>query len=245
MCASLAPSQKRAIPTTSPPHLPTIPSPFPRPWRQPPSLLIPLGSNVRFIYPLHLRGLAIGCLLVGPTLYTLNSVISTPFNVTHSLLFRNPGGRMFVVQISFLTVIFLSLVSRISSSMQTTKEVNPHPRIAPCVNMWSAIFFFFFFFLFMPLVECWCMHTLHRLGRLSGVGHTGVSDGRTNSNYPHISFVLFHNVTYYTNSKASHIRVNTTKLRNMTCTLVATSVKLRSLKCSINLPSYLSRLRRS
>ena len=25
--------------------------------------------------------------------------------------------------------------------MQTTKEVNPHPRIVPCVNMWIVFFF--------------------------------------------------------------------------------------------------------
>jgi hypothetical protein len=35
--------------------------------------------------------------------------------------------------------------------MQTTQEVNPHPRIAPCVNMWGGIFFFFFFFFFFFL----------------------------------------------------------------------------------------------
>ena len=26
--------------------------------------------------------------------------------------------------------------------MQSIKEVNPHPRIAPYVNMWSVFFFF-------------------------------------------------------------------------------------------------------
>ena len=48
---------------------------------------------------------------------------------------------MFVVQISLLIVTFLSLVSQILSLMQSTKEVNSHPRIAPCVNMWSVCFF--------------------------------------------------------------------------------------------------------
>jgi hypothetical protein len=33
--------------------------------------------------------------------------------------------------------------------MQTTQEVNPHPHIAPCINMWSPTFLFFFFTFFL------------------------------------------------------------------------------------------------
>jgi hypothetical protein len=140
---------------------------------------------------------------------------------------------MFIVQISLLIVTFLSLISQNLSLMQTTKEVNPHLRIASCVNMWSVTFLFlFFFFLYMPFVECWCMCPPHRPRRPSGVDHTSVGDKRTNSNCPHISFVLNHSVTCYTNSIVSHIHVNTTKLRNITCTLVATCVILRSLECT-------------
>jgi hypothetical protein len=69
-----------------------------------------------------------------------------PHNVTHSLISWNPRERMFVVQISLLIVTFLSLISQNVSKMQTTKEANPHPHIAPCVNMWSITFLFLFFF---------------------------------------------------------------------------------------------------
>ena len=42
---------------------------------------------------------------------------------------------------------------------------------------------------------------------------------------------VFHSVTCYTNSIVSDIHVNTTKLRNITCTLVAICVMLRNSKC--------------
>ena len=168
-----------------------------------------------------------------PKLHNINL-----YNVTKTLISRNPRERMFVVQISLFIVTLLSPLSLNLSLLQTTQEVNPHPHIAPCVNMWCVTFLIFFFFFLCHFVECWCMRSPHRQGRPSGVDHTSVTDRRTNSNYPHIVFVSFHNVTCYTYSIiVSHIHVNTTKLRNITCTSVATGVILRSVEC-ILVPSF-------
>ena len=66
-------------------------------------------------------------------------------NITHSLISRNRREWVFIFQISLFVITFLSLISQIVSwLLQTTKEVNPHPRIVLCVNMWSVTFFFFF-----------------------------------------------------------------------------------------------------
>ena len=72
-----------------------------------------------------------------------------PHNATHSLISRNPRERMFVVQISLLIVTFLFLISQILSLVQTTQEVNPHPRIASCVNMLNVTFLFLLVFFFL------------------------------------------------------------------------------------------------
>ena len=79
-----------------------------------------------------------------------------PHNVTHSLISQNPRERMSIVQISLLIVTFLSLISQNISLMQNVKEVNPHPRNAPYVNMWSVIFFFFFFCHLLNVGACVC-----------------------------------------------------------------------------------------
>ena len=75
----------------------------------------------------------------------------------------------------------------------------------------------------MPLVECWCMHMRHCPGRPSGLDHNNGGERRMKSNS-----ILSHTTT---NFIASRIHVNTTKLCNIMCTLVATSVILRTLEC--------------
>ena len=71
-------------------------------------------------------------------------------NVTYSLISQNSRERMFLVQISLLIVTFLFFISRVLPLMQTTIEVNPHPRIVPYVNTMECPFLFI---LPMSLVE--------------------------------------------------------------------------------------------
>ena len=87
-------------------------------------------------------------------------------NVKYSLISRNPREHVFVVQSSFFVVTFLSFLSRILSLMQITVEVNPHPRIAPRVNMWSVTFFFFFSFLCLLLNVGACVQHIAQEGQV-------------------------------------------------------------------------------
>ena len=136
-----------------------------------------------------------------------------------------------VVQISLLIITFLSLISWILSLMQTTKKVNPHPRIMPCVKMWSVTFLFSFFFLCHLLNVGACVRCIACEGQVEWtilVWLTGVRIQIVLTS-PLYYFIMSH---AYTNSIASGIHVNITKLRNITCTLVATGVILQSFECS-------------
>jgi hypothetical protein len=85
------------------------------------------------------------------------------------LISRNPRERMFKAQTSLLIVIFLSLISQNLSVLQTIKEVNPHPCIAPCVNMWSVTFLSLslsFFFLCHLLNVGACVRQIAREGQV-------------------------------------------------------------------------------
>ena len=95
---------------------------------------------------------------VHPKLCNIN-----PYNVIHYTISQNPMNQLFLVQILLLIVTFLSLNSQVLPLMQTIIEFNPNPRIVPCVNTWSVIFFFL-----CHLLNCWCMNLSHCLGRPSG-----------------------------------------------------------------------------
>jgi hypothetical protein len=86
----------------------------------------------------------------------------------------------------------------------------------------------------MPLVECWCMHIPHRLGKAKWSG--------PHHNIKILHFVSFHSVTCYTDSMVSRIHVNPTKLRNIMCTLIATGVIIRNLECNSLSPLYLTHI---
>ena len=88
--------------------------------------------------------LFLGSSYTHPKLRNINTIISLILLYPESLgnACSQFKSHSFLLHIS-------TLVSRFFSLMQTTKEVNPHPRIASCVNMWSVTFLFLFFFIFL------------------------------------------------------------------------------------------------
>ena len=124
---------------------------------------------------------------------------------------------MFVVQISLLIVTFSPLYNItkyvINAINQRSQPTPSHCAMCQYVECHILLVLV----LLMSLVECWCMHMPHRPARPSGVDHTNGGERRIHSN-----------------SIVSCIYVNTTKLRNITCTLIATELILRSLECTYN-----------
>ena len=137
-------------------------------------------------------------------------------NITHSLISRNPRERMFVAQVSLLLVTFLPDV------IQSTK-VNPPP--SHCAMYQYVECHFLLLLLLLALVECWCMHIpFAQEGR---VEWTTLTERRGEERRMNSKSIVSHATLIL---KGSCIHVNTTKIRNITCTLVATCVILRSLE---------------
>ena len=148
-------------------------------------------------------------------------------NVTHSLVSRSPRD----VRSSNLTPYCHISLPYITKFVINASHPRSEPTPSHCAMCQHVDRLLLLLLLFLSLVECWCMRLAHRPGRLKGMDHTNIINGRKESDYPHISFMSFYNVICYTYSRVSRIHVNTTKLRNIMCTLVATGVILQSSEC--------------
>ena len=92
------------------------------------------------------------CLLRQPTMSPTNVIPSTDklkkFWVLPLGWFQTPSMKKCFCLFDHRSTHFHSLLSHFSplsqllSLMQATKEVNPHPRIVQCVNIWDVFFFF-------------------------------------------------------------------------------------------------------
>ena len=78
-----------------------------------------------------------------------------------------------------------------------------------------------------PYITCWILkQTIQEIKPHARTHHAVINSN--SCHYYNVHFMLFHNITCYTNSLLSRIHVTTTKLLNTRCTLVATSVILWS-----------------
>ena len=81
-----------------------------------------------------------------------------------------------------------------------------------------------------PNITCFDIKIIHQRIKTTR-SHTSRCCHCNYCHYYNVHFVELHNVTCYTNLLLSCIHANTTKLHNITCTLVATSVILGRSKC--------------
>jgi hypothetical protein len=132
---------------------------------------------------------------------------------------------MFVAQISLLIVTIISLVSRILTLTQCKPpKKSTHTlalrHVSTCEVSSSS----------SSYATCWNVGAC--ISHIAWEGHkwSGPHHTTPHHNIKMLHLVVFHSVTCYTNSIASCIHINTTNLRNITYTLIATSVILRSLE---------------
>ena len=90
----------------------------------------------------------------------------------------------------------------------------------------------------LNLPPCYHISLPHIMGFYIKIIHQRIQTTRLHTPRCHryfcnVDFVLFHNVTHYTNSLLSHFHVNTTDLFNNICTLVAAGEVLGRLECML------------
>ena len=131
---------------------------------------------------------------------------------------------MFIVQFSNFTCYCHISLPYITICVINASHQRSQPTPSHCAMCQYVEYLLLLFLLLLPLVKCWCMHMPHRQERPSGLDHTNGGKRRmySNSIVSHAPLI----------SIASCIHVNTSELRNITCTLVAASVILRSLECT-------------
>ena len=120
-------------------------------------------------------------------------------NITHSLIFRNPRERMFVVQISLFIVKFLPLYHEFCHICKPSKK-STHTLALRHVWTCGVSPSYSIILLLMPLVECWCMHMRHHPRRPSGVDHTNGGEKTMNSNpiVSHATLILSYDASMST-----------------------------------------------
>ena len=112
---------------------------------------------------------------IHPKLHNINL-----HNNTHSLISQNPRERMFVV--SNLTPYCHVSLPYITKFVKIANHRRSQPTTLNCaMNQYMECFLLLL--LLLQLVECWCMHMIHRPGRPSGVDHTNGGERNMNSNF--------------------------------------------------------------